>query len=45
MPDFVTMETLDKLLAEGKISSAEYDEQKKFLFARTMRESGERKNP
>ena len=45
MPDFVTLETLNKLLAEGKISSAEYDEQKKFLFERTMRESGERKNP
>ena len=45
MPDFVTMETLDKLLAEGKISPTEYDEQKKFLFERTMRESGEHKNP
>ena len=45
MPDFVTMETLDKLLAEGKITSAEYDEQKRILFERSMRESGEHKNP
>ena len=45
MPDFVTMETLDKLLAEGKISSTEYEEQKRILFRRTLRESGEKENP
>ena len=45
MADMVSLETLDKLLAEGKISSAEYEEQKRILFRRTMRESGERENP
>lgn len=45
MADIVSLETLDKLLAEGKISSAEYEEQKKILFRRTLRESGEQENP
>ncbi len=45
MADMVSLETLDKLLAEGKISSAEYEEQKRILFRRTLRESGERENP
>ncbi len=45
MTDFVSLETLDKLLEEGKISSAEYEEQKRILFRRTLRESGERENP
>ena len=45
MADMVSLETLDKLLAEGKISSVEYEEQKRILFRRTLRESGERKNP
>ena len=45
MTDMVSLETLNKLLAEGKISSAEYEEQKRILFRRTLRESGERENP
>ena len=45
MADMVSLETLDRLLAEGKISSAEYEEQKRILFRRTLRESGERENP
>ena len=45
MTDMVSLETLDKLLAEGKISSADYEEQKKILFRRSLRESGERANP
>lgn len=45
MSDLVSLETLDKLWAEGKISSAEYEEQKRILFHRALRESGEHKNP
>ncbi len=45
MTDMVSLETLNKLLEEGKISSTEYEEQKKILFRRTLRESGERENP
>ena len=45
MPDLVSLETLEKLLAEGKISSAEFEEQKRILFRHSLRESGEHKNP
>lgn len=45
MDNLVNLEKLAELRDKGIINEAEYEEQKRILFAKTLRETGERKNP
>lgn len=45
MNDIINAEKLAELRDKGIISEAEFDEQKRILFAKALKESGQRSNP
>lgn len=45
MDNLVNLEKLEELQKQGEFSSEEFEEQKRTLFRRAMRESGEHTNP
>lgn len=45
MNGLVSLEKLEELQKQGKLSLEEFEEQKRTLFRRAMRESGEHTNP
>lgn len=45
MADFINLEKLTELKDKGVINEEEFEEQKRVIFAKAMRETGEHENP